>query len=121
MVPLPKLFAWIDDVVKLLFYLFALDSGVLGGVGIYLSFHLTEYILISDLNPGKLPKREVPMKIYPLVLPPLVCVMAQGEIYVKKRPLGVSSEVEEGEVCHDVRELGVLSYELEFLLSNLGN
>lgn len=52
--------------VRLLLYLFALDGGILGVVGIYLSFHPTEYILISDLNPGKLPKREVPMKIYPL-------------------------------------------------------
>lgn len=29
---------------------------------------------------------------------------------MKKRRLGVSSEVEEGEVCHDARELGVLGY-----------
>lgn len=36
--------------------------------------------------------------------------MARGEVCERRRRLGVSSEVEEGEVCHDVRELGVLGY-----------
>lgn len=36
--------------------------------------------------------------------------MAPGEVCVKKHRLGVSSEVEEGEVSHDVRELGVPGY-----------
>lgn len=117
MVPFPKLLVVTDQKAGLLFSLSsALDDGIPGGVGVYPSSQLPNYILKSDLNPRKLLKWEVPMKTYPL--PPLLgspcptthlyCVMAQ--LCKEALHLGVSSEVEEAGSPRDFRELAVLGH-----------
>lgn len=95
---------------------FALDGSILGGADIYLSSTLTD-ILKSDLNPCKVPKWEVPVKLYPLPFPirsprtPFVLCDGSWRNQCKEAlRLGVSSEVEEGRVCCDFRELSVLGH-----------
>lgn len=82
MVPFPKLLVVTDQEAGLLFSLSsALNDGIPGGVGVYLSSQLPNYLLKSDLNPRKLLKWEVPMKTYPLPLlwvppaPPPACTV----------------------------------------------